>query len=112
MLDRAEEGGGGMQVLISVDMAGIAGVVDGDDINPDRIEREVPKALADRGSVRPLRFDGPVVLEVEVRRSRMTEYAMLVPGMQLADARTLRYAAPDFPTAYQVSELIALLGAQ
>ena len=34
----------------------------------DRIEQEVPKALADRGSVRPLRFDGPVVLEVEVDR--------------------------------------------
>jgi D-amino peptidase len=31
--------------------------------------------------------------------------------MELAGGRTLRYAAPDFPTAYQVSELIALLGA-
>jgi len=84
-------------------------------LHPDeachRIEQEVPKALADRESVRPLRFDGPVVLEVDVRRARMTEHALLVPGMELADARTLRYQAPDFPTAYQVSDLIALLGA-
>lgn len=76
----------------------------------DRIEQEVPKALADRELVKPLRFDGPVVLEVEVLRTRMAEHALLVPGMELADGRTLRYAAPDFPTAYQVSELIALLG--
>jgi D-amino peptidase len=38
----------------------------------DRIEQEVPKALADRGLVKPLRFDGPVALEVEVPRTRMT----------------------------------------
>jgi D-amino peptidase len=76
----------------------------------DQIEREVPRALADRGAVKPLRFDGPVTLEVEVLRTRMAEHALLVPGMALADGRTLRYQAPDFPTAYQVCELIALLG--
>jgi D-amino peptidase len=76
----------------------------------DRIEQAIPEALADRGSVRPLRFDGPVVLEVDVLRTRMAEHALLVPGMELAGGRTLRYAAPDFPTAYQVCELIALLG--
>jgi D-amino peptidase len=77
----------------------------------DRIEAEVPKALADRDAVRPLRFDGPVALEVDVRRSHMTEDALLVPGMELAAPRTLRYAAPDFPTAYRLCELISLLGA-
>ena len=77
----------------------------------DRIEQEVPKALADREAVRPLRFDGPVVLEVQVFKTRMTEHAMLIPGMELADGCTLRYPAPDFPTAYQLADLIALLGA-
>jgi D-amino peptidase len=55
--------------------------------------------------------DGPVVLEVDVRRGRQTEHALLVPGMELAGPRTLRYAAADFPAAYQVCELISLLGA-
>ncbi|WP_433512339.1 M55 family metallopeptidase [Nonomuraea sp. CA-143628] len=77
----------------------------------DRIEQAIPEALAGRGAVRPLRFDGPVRLEVRVHRPRMTEYALLVPGMELEDGCTLRYAAPDFPTAYQVIELIATLGA-
>jgi D-amino peptidase len=77
----------------------------------DRIEREVPMALAGRQDVRPLRFDGPVQLEVQVLRPQMTEQAPLVPGMEREDGCTLRYAAPDFPTAYQVTELIATLGA-
>jgi D-amino peptidase len=77
----------------------------------DKIEREVPKALADRGAVRALRFDGPVQLEVQVLRPHMAEHALLVPGMELHDGCTLRYAAPDFPTAYQVAELIAVLAA-
>jgi D-amino peptidase len=76
----------------------------------ERIEQEVPKALADRENVRPLRFDGPVVLEVEVLRTHMTENALLVPGMELVDGRTVRYQAQDFPTAYNVADLVALLG--
>jgi D-amino peptidase len=77
----------------------------------DRIEQEVPKALADRAAVRPLRFDGPVVLEVQVLRTRMTEHALLIPGVELVDGCTLRYSAPDFPTAYRVADLVAMLGA-
>ncbi|MGW4396713.1 M55 family metallopeptidase [Amycolatopsis nivea] len=77
----------------------------------DRIEHAVPEALAGREDVRPLRFDSPVELEVQVHRPRMTEHALLVPGMELADGCTLRYQAPDFLTAYQVIELIATLGA-
>jgi D-amino peptidase len=77
----------------------------------DRIEHEVPRALAEREAVHALRFDGPVRLEVQVLRPHMTEHALLVPGMERVDGCILRYAAPDFPTAYQVTELIAVLGA-
>ncbi|HTT00163.1 MAG TPA: M55 family metallopeptidase [Streptosporangiaceae bacterium] len=76
----------------------------------DRIEREVPKALADRDSVRAPRFDGPVRLEVDVLRPAMTERALLIPGVELAGGCTLRYTAPDFPAAYQVTQLITMLG--
>lgn len=76
----------------------------------DRIADEVPKALADRAAVRPLRFSGPVLLEVEVLRPEMTERAQLIPGIELTDGRTLRYAAPDFPTAYRITQLVAMLG--
>ncbi|AQZ65953.1 D-aminopeptidase dipeptide-binding protein DppA [[Actinomadura] parvosata subsp. kistnae] len=77
----------------------------------DRIEQAVPAALAGRDAVRAPRFDGPVRLEVRVHRPRMTELVLLIPGMELADGCTLRYEAADFPTAYDVIELIATLGA-
>jgi D-amino peptidase len=84
-------------------------------VHPDeaceRLEREVPEALDGRAAVQPLRFDGPVQLEVQVFRPHMTEHALLVPGMEREDGCTLLYAAPDFPTAFQVTELIATLGA-
>lgn len=76
----------------------------------EQIERAAPKALADRREVRPLRFDGPVRLEVDVLVPAMTERALLVPGVELAGGRTLCYAAPDFPAAYQVTQLITMLG--
>jgi D-amino peptidase len=83
-------------------------------LHPDevcaRIEREVPLALADRDAVRPPRFEGPVALEVDVLTPAMTERALLVPGMERKDGRTLCYPAPDFPTAYRVTQLIAMLG--
>jgi D-amino peptidase len=76
----------------------------------ERIEQAVPQALAARESVRPLRFDGPVPLEVDVLVPAMTERALLIPGVELAGGCTLRYAAPDFPTAYRVTQLITVLG--
>lgn len=79
-----------------------------------RIEAAVPKALDARAEISALRFDGPVELEVRVHRTRMAEQALLIPGMRLKDERdgcTLVYSAPDFPTAYNVVELIVLLGA-
>jgi D-amino peptidase len=76
----------------------------------ERIEAEVAPALADRAAVRPLRFDGPVTVEVDVLMPHMTERALLVPGVELKDGCTLRYAAPDFGAAYQVIQLITMLG--
>jgi D-amino peptidase len=77
----------------------------------DRIEQAVPKALADRENVAAPHFDGPVLLEVDVLYPGMTERPMLIPGIELAGPRTLRYAAPGYPTAYRVTQLITLLAA-
>lgn len=77
----------------------------------ERIEQAVPRALAERETVRPLRFDGAVDLEVDVLAPRMTERAQLIPGMELKGGQTLRYLAADYPTAYRVMQLIAVLGA-
>jgi D-amino peptidase len=51
-----------------------------------------------------------VRLEVDVLTPAMTELAMLVPGMERPTGTTLRYSAPDFPTAHRLVSLIAVLG--
>jgi D-amino peptidase len=83
-------------------------------LHPDEacalIEAAVPVALERRADVRPVRFDGPVSLEVDVHGPSMVENALLVPGVERAGPRTLRYAAPDFPSAYRLVCLFALLG--
>ncbi len=76
----------------------------------EKIQEAVPLALADLGVVRPPRFEGPVSVEVDVLAPHMTERALLIPGVELKDSRTLQYAAPNFPVAYQVIQLIAILG--
>jgi D-amino peptidase len=83
-------------------------------LHPDevcaRIEQEVPRALAGRDAVRPLRFDGPVRVEVEVLTPGMTERPLLIPGMERVAGRVVGYQAPDFLTAYRIIQLVALLG--
>jgi D-amino peptidase len=73
----------------------------------ERIEDAVPAALADRENVEPLRFDGPVTVEVDLVRPVMGERLLLVPGIERSGERGVRYEAPDYVTAYQVIELIA-----
>lgn len=75
-----------------------------------RIEAAVPDALASRADVRPLRFEGPVELEVDVLHPGMAERSLLVPGMELAADRTLRFRAASFPDAYGLVQLVAVLG--
>ena len=77
----------------------------------DRIEQEVPKALADRDSAGAPHFVGPVELEVEVFRPRQAERALLIPGVRLTgNGRTIGYTAPDYPSAYRMTQLIVMLG--
>jgi D-amino peptidase len=76
----------------------------------EKIEAAVPRALAERDAVKAPRFEGPVRLEVDVLTPPMTERALLVPGIELLGGCTLGYTAPDFPAAYQVTQLITMLG--
>jgi len=76
----------------------------------DLIEAAVPGALAGRDQVRPPRFDGPVQLDVDVLRPRMTERPLLVPGVTQTGGCTVSYQAPDFATAYRVLNVITMLG--
>ena len=75
-----------------------------------RIEAEVPRALADRAGGSGRRVEGPGGMEVQVHRPHLTKHALLVPSLERVDGCTVRYEAPDFPTAYNIVELTAVLG--
>jgi D-amino peptidase len=75
-----------------------------------RIQAAVPVAMDELTSVQPPEFDGEVVLEVDVQKPALAEHALLVPGMSRPSGCTLRYVAPDYPTAYGLVSLISVLG--
>lgn len=82
-------------------------------LHPDeacsRIEAATTKALGTRDDVRPLRFDGPVDLEIEMLRLVMTERACQIPGMELRAPLTLGFTAADFAVAYNLIDIVIIL---
>lgn len=74
-----------------------------------RIAAGVAAALARRDEIRPLTFESPVTLRIEVADSGQADEVMFVPGMERLDARRLEYTAPDAIAAYRVSRLVRLL---
>ena len=69
----------------------------------------VRAALMKRIARPPVKLTAPITLEVELANSAQAESAMMVPGMKRVNARTVSYSAPDMPTAYSVSRMIARL---
>lgn len=84
-----------------------------DNLHPDeacdRIEAAVPAALAARAEVKPLRFEGPVDVEIDFVRPLMVEPMLLIPGVERNGQAGVRYQADSFTTAYQILELATLL---
>jgi D-amino peptidase len=82
-------------------------------LHPDescsRIESAATTALANRADVHPPIFAGDVDLEVDMLRLHMTELACSIPGVELRGPLTLGFRAADFPAAYNIIEIFAVL---
>lgn len=50
-------------------------------------------------------------MDIEVATTGGIDQLVFIPGMERTGARTVRYVAPDVPTAYRVSRLVRLLAA-
>ncbi len=61
------------------------------------------------GAARPLRLEGPAVMEFRMRRSEYADAAEDVPGIERVDAYTLRYGARDIVEGYRVMRVLAML---
>jgi D-amino peptidase len=64
-------------------------------------ERAVGRAIAADPDLRPLVVDPPVVVEVDYRTGVQADYAAVVPGVERAGDRGVRFTAPDAVTAYR-----------
>ena len=76
-----------------------------------RIESAAATALAKRADVHAPNFAGVVDLEVDMHRPSMIELACLIPGVELRGPLTLGFRAPDFPAAYNLIDVFAVLAA-
>lgn len=75
----------------------------------EKIAAGVKAALSKRIARQPVQLRKPVTIEIELANSAQADSAMMVPGMKRLNGRTVSYEAPDMPTAYRVSRLVARL---
>jgi len=63
-------------------------------------KRAVARFREGRGP-RPLRLEAPLAVKVEFQASQMADGAMLLPGAERVDGRTIAFSAPDALSAYR-----------
>jgi D-amino peptidase len=82
-------------------------------LHPDeacaRIESAATDAMRHPSASDGPRFSGTVDLEIDVLRPRMTDYAAMIPGVELRGPLTLGYQAADFAAAYNLIEVVIVL---
>jgi D-amino peptidase len=66
-------------------------------------------ALQHRPPSNGAQFPGSVDLEIDMLRPRMTDYAAMIPGVELRGPITLGYQAADFAAAYNLIEVVIVL---
>lgn len=82
-------------------------------LHPDeacaRIEIAASVALEKRLDIDAPVVAAPVDLEIDVLRPSMTEYACMIPGVELRGPLTLGFIATDFAAAYNLIEVLIVL---
>lgn len=66
------------------------------------IRERATAAMAKIGTIQPYRIQGPVTIQIEyTSRNALTPDAVLKPGAEIVDARTIRFRGKDFIEAWQ-----------
>jgi D-amino peptidase len=60
--------------------------------------REAMKSL---GNAKPFRFEPPIDLSIEAAKVENADFMELLPGFERIGGRTVRFRAPDYPTAFR-----------
>ena len=59
------------------------------------------RAVSNRSRARPFTFSPPVTLDIDTTRVEQADYIELMPGFERTAGRTLRFVAPEFPSAFR-----------
>ncbi|HEV2879149.1 MAG TPA: M55 family metallopeptidase [Candidatus Eremiobacteraceae bacterium] len=74
----------------------------------DGMKRAVSRLAS--GGAKPYAFASPTTLELVFTSTAKADMAMLLPGSERLDGRTLRYAHPDFLTVFRAFRAMMTLG--
>lgn len=82
-------------------------------VHPERaremIYGGVRRGVERREELTPMAMDTPVTVDIEVASTSGVDQLLFVPGVERTGARTVRYEAPDVPSAYRLTRLSRLL---
>lgn len=69
------------------------------------------EGISSKDSIKPVRIEGPVVIEVGLLNSAMADAAQIMPGAERTGSTILKFEAPDILMAYRAFRTITSLAA-
>ena len=74
-----------------------------------RIRKAAKNALNNLSDMKPFKLDSPITFEVDLIHAGMTEMALIIPGVEKRDARTVAFTFDDLLTAFKAFRAILAL---
>lgn len=74
-----------------------------------RIREAAKNALNNLSDMEPFKLDSPITFEVDLIHAGMTEMALMIPGVEKRDARTVAFTFDDLLTAFKAFRAILAL---
>lgn len=73
------------------------------------IKETIHEAISARDSIKPLKIQGPVIIEVTLLNGAMADAAQIMPGAERVGSTILKFTAPDILMAYRAFRTITSL---
>ncbi|KLU58884.1 D-aminopeptidase [Peptococcaceae bacterium CEB3] len=67
------------------------------------------EAILSRNSIKPVKIEGPVTIEVALQNGAMADAAQIMPGAERVGSTTVQFTAPDILVAYRAFRTITSL---
>ncbi|HET9097705.1 MAG TPA: M55 family metallopeptidase [Candidatus Baltobacteraceae bacterium] len=86
-----------------------------DSISPqaaqDAIRAGAAQAVKNAANAKPLRFEPPITMEIDLTRVEQADFVALIPGFERSGPRQVRFTHADYPTVFRAFVAAFRLGA-